>query len=155
MTSEQQKVKMHVWENLKNEIKDGTDIFNNNNNNNKNEFQLLIVFEEVVKETSCLSINRNVGMNQTPTKSLNRVAGVSAYPLAKIINRSVKLSAFQKECNIAKLKPLFTKGRKTDPQNHIDISLLLVVSKIIAKSMHFQLEDYLKKTRTRQISVRF
>ena len=54
---------MHVWENLKNEIKDGTDIFNNNNNNNKNEFQLLIVFEEVVKEMSCLSINRNVGMN--------------------------------------------------------------------------------------------
>ena len=49
MTSEQQKVKMHVWENLKNEIKDGTDIFNNynnnSNNNNKNEFQLLIVFE--------------------------------------------------------------------------------------------------------------
>ena len=42
---------MHVWEKLKNEIKDGTDIFNNNNNsnnnsnNNKNEFQLLIVFE--------------------------------------------------------------------------------------------------------------
>ena len=50
MTSEQQKVKMHVWENLKNKIKDGTDIFNNynnnnSNNNNKNEFQLLIVFE--------------------------------------------------------------------------------------------------------------
>ena len=44
---------MHVWEKLKNEIKDGTDIFNNNNNsnnnnnnnNNKNEFQLLIVSE--------------------------------------------------------------------------------------------------------------
>ena len=42
---------MHVWEKLKNEIKDGTDIFNNNNNsnnnnnNNKNEFQLLIAFE--------------------------------------------------------------------------------------------------------------
>ena len=52
MTSEQQKVKMHVWENLKNEIIDGTDIFNNNNNN-KNEFQLLIVLKKLLKK--CLA----------------------------------------------------------------------------------------------------
>ena len=47
MTSEQQKVKMHVWENLKNEIKDGTDIFNNNN---KNEFQLLVLLKKLLKK---------------------------------------------------------------------------------------------------------
>ena len=50
MTSEQQKVKMHVWENLKNEIIDGTDIFNNNNNNNKNEFQLLVLLKKLLKK---------------------------------------------------------------------------------------------------------
>ena len=49
MTSEQQKVKMHVWENLKNEIIDGTDIFNNNNNN-KNEFQLFVLLKKLLKK---------------------------------------------------------------------------------------------------------
>ena len=47
MTSEQQKVKMHVWENLKNEIIDATDIFNNNN---KNEFQLLVLLKKLLKK---------------------------------------------------------------------------------------------------------
>ena len=41
-----------------------------------------------------------------------------AYPLAKILNLSVKLFVFPEECKIAKLKPLFKKGSKTDRKNY-------------------------------------
>ena len=68
-----------------------------------------------------------------------------AVPSKNIINLSIKLSTFPEECKIAKLKPIFKKGARTDPKNYRPISLLPLVSKIIEKSIHFQIEDYLNK----------
>ena len=65
--------------------------------------------------------------------------------MRNIINLSIKLSTFPEECKIAKLKPLFKKGAKTDSKNYRPISLLPLVSKIIEKSIHFQIEDFLNK----------
>ena len=70
---------------------------------------------------------------------------VLALPLRNIINLSIKLSTFPEECKIAKLKPIFKKGARTDPKNYRPISLLPLVSKIIEKSIHFQIEDFLNK----------
>ena len=70
---------------------------------------------------------------------------VLALPLRNIINLSIKLSTFPEECKIAKLKPIFKKGARTDPKNYRPISLLPLVSKIIEKSIHFQIEDLLNK----------
>ena len=68
-----------------------------------------------------------------------------ALPLGNIINLSIKLSTFPEECKIAKLKPIFKKSVSTDPKNYRHIFLLPLVSKIIEKSIHFQIEDYLNK----------
>ena len=66
----------------------------------------------------------------------------------------VKLSVFPEECKIATLKILFKKASKTDLKNHRPISsktdlknhrpisLLPLMSKIIEKSIHYQLQDY-------------
>ena len=62
-----------------------------------------------------------------------------------MINLSTKLSALTEECKIAKLKPIFKKGARADPKNYRPISLLPLVSKIIEKSIHFQIEDYLNR----------
>ena len=43
---------------------------------------------------------------------------------------------FPSECKIAKLKPLFKKGSKTDPKNYRPISLLPLVSKLIETVIH-------------------
>ena len=70
---------------------------------------------------------------------------VYALPLGNIINFSIKLSTFPEECKISKLKPIFNNGARTDPKNYRPISLLPQVSKIIEKSIHFQIKDYLNK----------
>ena len=75
--------------------------------------------------------------------------------LANIINLSIKLSTFPEECKIAKSKPIFKEGARTDPRNYWPISLLPLVSKIIEKSIHFQIEYYLNKKKTNlYVSVR-
>ena len=84
-------------------------------------------------------------MDQIPANLLRDVAEVLALPLRNIINISVKLSTFPEECKIAKLKPIFKKGARTDPKNYRPISLLPLVSKIIEKSNQFQIEDYLNE----------
>ena len=55
-------------------------------------------------------------MDQIPAKFLRDGAEVLAVPLGNIINLSIKLSAFPEECKIAKLKPMFKKGARTDPK---------------------------------------
>ena len=65
--------------------------------------------------------------------------------MENIISLSIKLSALTEECKIAKLKPIFKKGARADPKNYRPISLLPLVSKIIEKSIHFQIEDYLNR----------
>ena len=68
-----------------------------------------------------------------------------ALPLRNIIILSIKLSTFPEECKIAKLKPIFKKGARTDPKNYRPISLLPLASEINEKLIHFQIEDYLNK----------
>ena len=46
----------------------------------------------------------------------------------------MKRSKFPLDCKIAKLKPLYKKGSKTDPKNYRPFSLLVVVSKFYRKS---------------------
>ena len=76
-------------------------------------------------------------------KFLKDRATVLAKPISQICNLSVKYSIFPSDCKIAKLKPLFKKGSKTDPQNYRPISLLPLVSKIIEKVIHDQTQRFL------------
>ena len=77
-----------------------------------------ITYSTYPKILSCLNINKAVGMDQIPAKFLKEAADVVAYPLSRFINLFVELSIFLEECKIARLKPLFKKGSKTDPKNY-------------------------------------
>ena len=65
--------------------------------------------------------------------------------LSQICNLSIKYSTFPNDCKIAKLKPLFKRGSKTDPKNYHPISLLPLISKIIEKIIHDQTQNFLDK----------
>ena len=113
--------------------------------NVSNDFEFSNVFDYVKNILLNLDTSKAAGMDLIPAKFLRDGAEVLALPLTNIINLSIKLSTFQEECKIAKLKTIFKKGARTDPKNYRPISLLPLVSKIIEKSIHFQIEDYLNK----------
>ena len=64
-------------------------------------------------------------------------------PITQMCNLSIKFSHFPKDCKVAKIKPLYKKGTKTDPNNFRPISLLPIISKIIEKVLHDQTMNYL------------
>ena len=64
-------------------------------------------------------------------------------PITQMCNLSIKFSHFPKDCKVAKIKPLYKKGTKTDPNNFRPISLLPIISKIIEKVIHDQTMNYL------------
>ena len=66
-----------------------------------------------------------------------------AKPLSQICTLSIKYYTFPNDCKIAKLKPLFKRGSKTDPKNYRPISLLPLISKIIEKNIHDQTQNFI------------
>ncbi|MEO1917133.1 MAG: reverse transcriptase family protein, partial [Candidatus Thioglobus sp.] len=65
--------------------------------------------------------------------------------VTEICNLSIRLSTFPDKCKIAKLKPLFKKGSKTEAKNYRPISLLPLISKIVEKVIYDQTQNFLDK----------
>ena len=59
----------------------------------------------------------------------------------------IKYSVFPKDCQIAKLKPLYKKCSTTLYKNYLPISLLPLISKIIEKVIHDQTQAYLDENK--------
>ena len=89
------------------------------------------------------NINKAAGIDDVSGRFLKDGADVLAIPITQICNLSIKLSHFPKDCKLAKLKPLYKKGTKTDPKNFRPMSLLPVFSKAFEKVIHDQTMEYL------------
>ena len=85
-------------------------------------------------------------MDRISSEFLKDGTDVLALPLCNLVNLSIKQSLFPDQCKMAKLKPLFNKGSKSEPKNYRPISLLPVVSKIIEKTIQIQTQKYLDKS---------
>ena len=113
---------------------------------NYQNFELYNATLEPIKNIlACLDTSKAPGLDGISANFLKDGAKVLALPLYNLVNLSIKQSLFPDQYNIAKLKPLFKKGSKNDPKNYKPISLLSAVSKIIEKTFHIQLQEYLYK----------
>ena len=65
-------------------------------------------------------------------------ANILAKPISVLCNLSISQGVFPNACKVAKIKPIFKKGTKTDPSNYRPISLLPSISKIIESVIHDQ-----------------
>ena len=92
-----------------------------------------------------LKTNKATGTDKLSGHFLKDGSKVLATPIAQICNLSIKLSKVLDECKIVKLKPLYEKGKKTDPKNYRPISLLPVISKILEKVIHNQTMEFVTK----------
>ena len=74
---------------------------------------------------------------------LGRKISMQATLQAKIYNIFISSMLFPSNCKITKLKPLFKKESKTNPENFRPISLLPLISKVIEKIVYDQVDNFL------------
>ena len=91
-----------------------------------------------------IEVTKAAGIDQISGKFLKDVARISAKPISELCNLSMTLGSFLNACKIAKVKPLFKKGSKTDPSNYRLISLLPLLSKVFERVVLDQTERILK-----------
>ena len=70
-------------------------------------------------------------------------AMVICKPITDLINLSISLSSFPKSCKVAKLKQRFKKGYKFEPNKFRPISILPLISKVLEKVIHDQMQTFL------------
>ena len=64
-----------------------------------------------------VEVTKAAGTDQISGKFLKDRARILAKPIIELCNLSMTLESFIDACKIAKVKPLFKKGSKTDPSN--------------------------------------
>ena len=115
---------------------------------NKSQISLtfrLTTSEEICKILKDMDTSKAAGIDNISGIFLKDGAAILATPISQLCNLSITSSSFPKDCKIAKLKPLYKKGRKTDPKNYRPISLLPLISKVLERVIHNQTQQYLIK----------
>ena len=113
------------------------------NLNIQSEFELQKLEEDTVLENLEKLKPKATGVDNISSRFLKDGANVLSLPITQLCNLSISTSSFPKLCKVAKLKPLYKKGSKNDPQNYRPISILPVVSKIIERVVHDQTNKFL------------
>ena len=125
-----------------------TSYYNNNVVSKDLNFQLLENFPEKISSIlKGLNPSKAAGIDNLSGKFLKDGAHVLARPISQLCNLSIKLNFFPRSCKSAKVKLLFKKGSKTDPQNYRPISLLPLLSKIIERIVHDQTGEFFSKNK--------
>ena len=76
---------------------------------------------------------------------LKDVALLIAAPLSFLINLPLQTGIVPLNWKVAQETPLYKKGDKTEASNYRPISILPILSKILEKSVHYQLVNYLEQ----------
>ena len=103
--------------------------------------------EKILNILKGLNPSKAAGIDNLSGKFLKDGADILARPISQLCNLSIKLNSFPRSCKIAKVKPLFKKGSKTDPQNYRLISLFPILSKIIERTILDQTQEFLSKNK--------
>ena len=99
-----------------------------------------IDIEKILRSTNFC---KSAGIDDLSGRFLKDGSRVFSKPVSELCNLSIDLGSFPDSCKIAKLKPLFKKGSKTNLSNHRPISLLSLIFKIIKKLIHEQTSSFL------------
>ena len=91
--------------------------------------------------------------DETKASSIDDLSGIFLKDFAKLLttpitqlcNLLISFGTFPDACKIEKLKPLFTKGTRTDPKNYRPILLLLFIPKVLERVIEEQTTEFLDK----------
>ena len=111
------------------------------------EFSEKIYPEKILNILKGLNPSKAARIVNSSRKFLKDEVDILARPISQLFNLSIKFSSFRRSCKIAQVKPLFKKGSKSDPQNYLPNSLLLISSKVIETVIHEQTRELLNKSK--------
>ena len=94
--------------------------------------------KQVLKIMQDIKISKGAAVDKLSGKFLKDGADIQAKPVSALCNLSVSQGVFPSASKVSKLKPIFKKGKKTDPPNYRLASLLPVISKTTEKVVHDQ-----------------
>ena len=107
-------------------------------------FELLPTEKDyILKILIDIDTSKAAGIDRLPGRFLKVGAYVLAKPVTDICNLSISLNKFPSAFKLAKVKPIFKKGRKTNILNYRPISLLPIISKVIEKAVHERTTKFL------------
>ena len=89
-----------------------------------------------------VEVTKAAGLDQISEKLLKDGARILAKLIGELCNLSMALGSFPDASKIAKVKPLFKKGSKTDPPNYRPISLLPLLSKVFERVVLDRTEEF-------------
>ena len=92
-----------------------------------------VIEKEVSASIRSLKNKASPGHDGSSNKTVKISISVISYPLTKLFNQCINLGYFPSEWKLAKIKPLFKNGSKTDPSCYRPISLLSSLSKVFDK----------------------
>ena len=99
--------------------------------------------EKVLKILTNIESSKAAGVDKISGRFLKHGPNILPKPISTLCNLSVSQGVFPNACKVAKLKPIFKKGKKTNPSNYRPISLLPSISKIIERIIHDQENAFL------------
>ena len=97
----------------------------------------------VYRKLKTLNIGKAAGLDRIPCKLLKIAAEVVAPSLTQIFDKIICTSIFPNEWKLARVTPIYKKGKKDDMDNYRPISVISVVAKIFEKLIFEQLYEYL------------
>ena len=98
---------------------------------------------KVLEVLQFIDISKAAGIDKISGRFLKDGANILTKPITKIFNISISSGLSSSDCKIAKLKPLYKKGSKTNLENFRSISLLLLISKVIERIVYDQVDNFL------------
>ena len=97
----------------------------------------------VYKELCSLNISKITGLDGILARFLEDAAPILKVPVTFLINLSISEGEVPDELKMAKVKPLLKKNDRLKPENYRPVSILSIVSKVLEKAVHKQLEKFL------------
>ena len=111
----------------------------------QNSFKFSPVGEEdILKSLLSLNVSKATGLDGLSARFLKDGANQISGAIAHIINLSLYSGRIPDDMKTARVVPLYKKNSKSEPGNYRPVSILTVMSKILEKTVHKQLENYLR-----------
>ena len=92
-----------------------------------------------------LDPKKAIGLDDLSSRFLHDGADLILSPVTHIINISIITETVPASFKEARVVPLFKKGSRLDPGNYRPVSILSVLSKILERAVHSQLNAYLSE----------